>query len=132
MSNLQYTRPVSFPPVVKNLIILNILVWIAQLIYDKQSGLTMKIALWPIDTSYFKPYQIATHMFAHASYGPGGQIIFFHILFNMLSLFMIVRVLENVWGGKRFLLFYLVCGVGAAATHLLIQYLMGGFAPAIV
>jgi rhomboid-like protein len=48
--------------------------------------------------------------------------IFFHILFNMLTLWMFGRILENVWGPKRFLLFYLVCGVGAAALHLGIQY----------
>jgi membrane associated rhomboid family serine protease len=63
----------------------------------------------------FQPYQIATHMFAHGS--------FTHILFNMFGLWMFGRVLENVWGPKRFLLFYLACGVGAAICHLTIQYL---------
>jgi membrane associated rhomboid family serine protease len=53
-------------------------------------------------------------MFAH---GP-----IYHILFNMFALWMFGRILENVWGPKKFLLFYLVCGIGAAACHLIIQY----------
>ncbi len=136
MSNFRYTRPDRFPPIVKNIIIINVLVWIAQLIYDKKDGLTFaltdKLALYPIDHPAFRPYQIATHMFAHASYTyPQGSIIFFHILFNMFGLFMFGRILENVWGSKRFLFFYLACGVGAAAAHLAMQYLMGGSSPAI-
>jgi membrane associated rhomboid family serine protease len=140
MSNFRTTRPDSFPPIVKNLIIINVLVWVAQLIYDVDGGsltmwLTSKIALWPIDSSEFKPYQVATHMFAHSSYAFSSatsySVVFFHILFNMLSLFMFGRILENVWGAKRFLLFYLACGVGAAATHLTVQYITGGYAPAV-
>jgi membrane associated rhomboid family serine protease len=124
MSDLRYTRPERFPPIVKNLIIINILVWIAQLVFHNPGfDLTDKIALYPIDTPDFKPYQVATHMFAHASYGPGGSIAFYHILFNMFTLWMFGRILENVWGGKRFLIFYLLCGLGAAACHLLVQHL---------
>jgi rhomboid-like protein len=131
MSNFRFTRVDRFPPIVKNLIIINILVWVAQLMFDREYGLTLKLGLWPIDTSYFKPYQVATHMFAHASYGPGGQIMFFHILFNMFGLYMFGRILENVWGAKRFLFFYLACGIGAAAAHLIMQYIMGGYSFAV-
>jgi membrane associated rhomboid family serine protease len=136
MSDFRYHRPSNFPPIVKNLIIINVLVWIAQLIFDKQNGeltgaLTNKIALFPIGTDQFKPYQIATHMFAHAAYDPAGHFIVYHILFNMLVLWMFGRILENVWGPKRFLLFYLVCGVGAAATHLAVQYFTGGYSAAV-
>jgi membrane associated rhomboid family serine protease len=127
MSEFRYTRPNSFPPVVKNLIILNVLAWIAQLALDSQYQLTMRGALWPVNTPLFEPYQVFTHMFLHApSLG-----MFFHILFNMFALFMFGRVLENVWGPKKFLFFYLACGVGAAAVHLLMQYLLGGVAPAV-
>src|SRR5678816_574827 len=99
MSNFRYTRPDSFPPVIKNLIIINVLVWIAQLIYDKKDGLTYfltnKIGLHAIGDPEFKPYQIATHMFAHSTYSyPQGNIQFFHILFNMFGLYMFGRVLE--------------------------------------
>ena len=134
MSNFQFTRPNSFPPIVKNLIIINVIIWIAQLIYDRSDGaltmfLTGKIALYPINHPDFKPYQIATHMFAHASYAGSAfryHIVFYHILFNMFTLYMFGRVLENVWGAKRFLLFYLACGLGAAAAHLAMQYFQGG------
>lgn len=131
MSNFKFQRIDRFPPVIKNIIIINILVWVAQLIYDQQWGLTIKIALWPIDFPLFKPYQIATHMFAHASYDQHNNIVFYHIAFNMLALFMFGRILENVWGAKRFLFFYLACGVGAAIAHLGMQYVLGGGAPAV-
>lgn len=130
MSDFKYYRPNAFPPIVKNLIIINVLVWVAQQMFAKQYHITEYISLYPImpqqlheilvfnnvytDYEKFRPYQIVTHMFAH---GP-----IFHILFNMFGLWMFGRVLENVWGPKRFLLFYLVCGVGAAACHLAIQY----------
>jgi len=122
MSDFRYYRPSNFPPVVKNLIIINVLVWIAQLVFAKEN-LTEKLALWPIDTPEFKPYQIFTHMFAHAAYDGRGGIVFYHILFNMFSLWMFGRILENVWGPKRFLFFYLASGIGAAACHLLVQHL---------
>ena len=131
MSDYRFTRPDRFPPVVKNLIIINVLVWIAQLIYDKQWGLTLKIGLWPVNTPFFEPYQLLTHMFAHASYDGNNNIIFFHILFNMFGLYMFGRILENIWGPKRFLFFYLACGIGAAGAHLLMQYLLGTFSFAV-
>lgn len=122
MSDFRYTRPSSFPPVIKNLIIINALVWVAQLFFDQQYDLSGKLGLWPIGSEHFKPYEIATHMFAHATYIPGGGIMFWHILFNMLMLWMFGRILENVWGGKRFLFFYLACGVGSAIAHMTVQY----------
>jgi len=127
MSNFQFTRPEKFPPVVKNLIIINVLVWIAQLTLDSQFQITIRGALWPIDSPLFAPYQLLTTMFLHA---PSFQM-FFHILFNMFALFMFGRVLENVWGAKRFLIYYIACGIGASAAHLIMQYIMGGDAPAV-
>jgi len=134
MSNVRFTRPDSFPPIVKNLIIINVLVFVAQVIFDQQYHLTDKFTLQPIisdhlkdalrhnaptvEIPHFSPYQIFTHMFTHAPLPA-----FYHIAFNMLVLWMFGRVLENVWGAKRFLTFYLVCGIGAAAIHLLVQYL---------
>jgi membrane associated rhomboid family serine protease len=125
-------RPNNAAPIVKNLVIINVLVFVAQLALESQFQLTEKIMLYPAMPQQlhdilvssgtlkanqgFEPYQIATHMFAHA------PNMFFHILFNMFGLWMFGRILENVWGGKRFLLFYLACGVGAALCHLTIQY----------
>jgi len=116
MSNFRPTRVDPFPPVIKNLIIINALVYIAQLMLDKQFDLTAKLGLWPVESSHFNPYQVFTHMFTHSP-----QIIF-HILFNMFTLWMFGRVLENVWGAKRFLFFYLACGIGAALAHLAVDY----------
>ena len=123
MSDFRYYRPDNFPPIVKNLMIINVLVFVAQMIFDKQYDLTMRLAMWPVDSPFFRPYQIVTHMFSHGSIG--------HIFFNMFSLWMFGKILENVWGGKRFLLFYLICGIGAAALHLAVEYFMGGIAPAV-
>jgi membrane associated rhomboid family serine protease len=109
------------PTVVLNLIIINALVWIAQILLDKTWGLTDKIALFPYNSGLFKPYQLVTHMFAHASYDGRGGIVFFHILFNMYALWMFGSVLERVWGPKRFLIFYLSCGLVAGLAQLLLS-----------
>ncbi|WP_346237607.1 rhomboid family intramembrane serine protease [Niabella insulamsoli] len=123
-----FQRPTEqFPPAIKNLILINVLVWVGQLIFDNRlgpvfadgafvGGFTAKIALWPFSSEHFKPWQLVTHMFAHAAWQP---YLFVHILFNMLALWMFGRVLENVWGSKRFLIFYMICGLGAAVAHLL-------------
>ncbi|HVG42267.1 MAG TPA: rhomboid family intramembrane serine protease [Chitinophagaceae bacterium] len=123
MNDFRYTRPNTLPPIVKNLIIINVLVFLAQISIGKQFELTGHLALYSVLHPAFSPYQIATHMFAH------GSIT--HILFNMFGLWMFGKELENRWGPKRFLLFYLICGVGAALFHLLIQYLQGDYGAAL-
>ena len=101
-------------PVVLNLIIINVLVYIVQFLFDgPEEKISSLIALFPYNTPYFKPYQLVTHMFAH-----GG---FFHLLFNMFVLWMFGSTLERVWGPKRFLIFYLVCGLAAGVTHLVLE-----------
>ena len=99
-NSFQQTTPVVF-----NLIIINALVYFAQFMFDgADEKITREIALFPLFKSpYFKPYQVVTHMFAH-----GGL---FHLLFNMLVLWMFGSMLERVWGPKRFFIFYLVCGL---------------------
>ena len=100
-------------PVVLNLIIINALIYMAQLILDKSIGLTNILALYSFKSEYFRPYQLVTHMFTHS---PGS---FFHFLFNMYALWMFGNVLERVWGPKRFLIFYLVCGLAAGVAQML-------------
>lgn len=117
MSNFRFTRPDNFPPVVKNLIIINVLVFAAQITMDNQFHITEKIMLYPVMFPQFKPYQIFTHLFAHS------PALLFHIIFNMFGLWMFGKILENVWGSKRFLFFYLACGLGSALLHMLVQYL---------
>jgi len=97
-------------PVVLNLIIINALVFVAQMVFDSTWELTNRMALYSYNSGLFEPYQLVTHMFAH-----GG---FFHILFNMYALWMFGSVLERVWGPKRFLIFYLVCGLAAGLTQM--------------
>lgn len=97
-------------PVVLNLIIINALIFVAQMVFDSTWGLTNRMALYSYNSGLFEPYQLVTHMFAH-----GG---FFHILFNMYALWMFGSVLERVWGPKRFLIFYLVCGLAAGLTQM--------------
>jgi membrane associated rhomboid family serine protease len=97
-------------PVVLNLIIINILVFVAQLLLDNSLYLTNRIALYGYNHPLFEPYQLVTHMFAH-----GGVM---HILFNMYALWMFGSVLERVWGPKRFLIFYFVCGLAAGVAQM--------------
>ena len=97
-------------PVVLNLIIINALVFFAQIFLDKSFDIIEFFALYPYNSGLFKPYQLVTHMFTHAN--------FMHILFNMYALWMFGAALERVWGPKRFLVFYLVCGLAAGFTQL--------------
>lgn len=123
MSDFRYYRQDNFPPVIKYLIIINAVVFAAQSFLDKQFFLTGHLALWPVNTPDFKAYQVITHMFAHGSIG--------HIFFNMFALWTFGKTLENVWGAKRFLNFYLLSGIGAAVVHLAVQYFTGGYGFAI-
>jgi len=99
-----------FTPVVLNLIIINAIVFVAQLVFDSTLGLTNILALYPYNSGLFEPYQLVTHMFAH-----GG---FLHIFFNMYALWIFGTTLERVWGPKKFLIFYLVCGLAAGLTQM--------------
>lgn len=118
MSNEQY-RPNSFsllPPVVKNLLILNGLFFLATISLDRAYHIDLEdiLGLHYFAAHKFAPYQLITYMFMHGS--------FMHILFNMFALWMFGTALENYWGPKRFIIFYLVTGLGAALTHYLVMY----------
>ena len=119
MSSAYFGRAGSTPPVVKNLIIINVLMYLATLGFQElhsgstwtgNSGFTMSAS------PYFQPYQIITHMFMHGSIG--------HIFFNMFAFWMFGRVLETVWGGKRFFIYYMVTGLGAAFLHEVVYFIL--------
>jgi membrane associated rhomboid family serine protease len=113
-----------FPTVIKNLIIINVLVYVACIVLNMQFkfDLSNYSALHFFTSQYFRPYQLVTHLFTHAYYDPsGGGIIFYHILFNMLGLWMFGSPLENFWGPKRFFIFYFFCGLGAALLYTGVQ-----------
>ena len=98
------------PPAVKNLLIINIIVFIGtELIGDP---MYQWFALFPIGSPFFRWWQFVTHMFMHGN--------FMHIFFNMWSLIVFGPMLERLWGSKKFLIFYFVCGLGAALCHELV------------
>jgi membrane associated rhomboid family serine protease len=105
-------------PVVKNLLIINVLLFLATYVFGSQFhfSLTRYLALYYPGSQYFQPYQYLTYMFMH-----GG---FAHIIFNMYALWMFGTAIENAWGGKRFLFYFLFTGIGAAALHTLVNYLI--------
>lgn len=100
------------PPVVKNLIIINILFFMAEMLLPHGNGdrLVEMLALHFWESPNFGVYQIVTHMFLHAN--------FTHLFFNMFALWMFGRILEYDLGSKRFLIFFMVSGMGAALIHL--------------
>jgi membrane associated rhomboid family serine protease len=115
----------NLTPVVRNLIIINVVIFLLQQLLPIGSsrceeflyspGLTGLISLWPIGSCAFAPYQFFTYMFAHGS--------FMHILFNMLALASFAPILETHWGEKKFLIFYLATGIGAGVIYAGVHYL---------
>lgn len=114
-------RPGRFqvlPTIVKNLIIINVIMVVAQFALGKYGiDLADYLGLHYWRSKLFQPWQLVTHMFMHGSYNDVGGTIS-HIFFNMFGLWMFGSVLENIWGPKRFLIFYIICGIGAAVLHL--------------
>ncbi|WP_152270832.1 rhomboid family intramembrane serine protease [Agriterribacter humi] len=114
-------RPGGFrvlPLVIKNLLIINGLFYLAQIIFGKTGSFSMEnlFALHDVRSVYFRPHQIVSYMFLHSPRD------FTHILFNMFALWMFGSALENYLGPKRFLFFYMICGIGAAMLHLGVLY----------
>ncbi len=103
----------SLPTVTKNLIIINVIIFIATLV--NQEFMIGTFALFYPTSPYFRWWQVVTHMFMH-----GG---FWHIFFNMYTLLIFGGVVERIIGPKKFLLFYFICGFGAVALHLGVEYL---------
>ncbi|WP_080903620.1 rhomboid family intramembrane serine protease [Parabacteroides sp. Marseille-P3160] len=102
----------SIPTVTKNLIIINVLFWVASLVLPRIGiDLVSLLGLHFPGVSDFYFFQFITYMFMHDPHSFG------HIFFNMFAVFMFGRVLESVWGPKRFLLFYIVTGIGAAVVQ---------------
>jgi membrane associated rhomboid family serine protease len=100
----------------KNLLIVNVLAFIATFVFERSGiDLTRMLGLHFFFASEFHIYQFITYMFLH-----GG---FTHILFNMFALWMFGSVIERVWGPKKFLFYYICCGVGAGFTQELVQYI---------
>ena len=112
-------------PAVKNLIIINVIFYVASLVFYSTFGVAIEdyLGLHIPSAEAFNPIQLVTYMFLHAYYTPGHGIIITHLFFNMFALFMFGRMLEMVWGTKRFLIYYFVTGIGAAVIHIITQYI---------
>ncbi len=105
----------NMPPVTKNLLIINVLVFFATIAL-RLHGIDLEdmLGLHFLLASHFRFYQFFTYMFVHAN--------LWHIFFNMFALWMFGRIIEQVFGVRRFIIFYLVCGVGAGLMQELVQY----------
>lgn len=122
---MQNRRMPPIPEVIKNLLIINVLMYLAAAFFGQMSEY---LALYPIMSEGFQPYQIITHMFMHSM----GSI--WHIAFNMFALWMFGRDVEYSMGAKKFLIFYFVAGLGAAFLHQVagyieLQYAMANLTP---
>lgn len=102
------------PNVTKNLLIINTLCYFAMVVVKQAFGFDMNdlFGLHYYQSSHFHPFQFITYMFMHGS--------FEHLFFNMFALWMFGSVIENYWGGRKYLLYYLMTGIGAAMTHYLV------------
>jgi len=115
----QDIRPSGFsliPPVVKNLLIINGLFYLGTMAMSQYGlDLVKLLGLYIPQSDYFKPHQLVSYIFMHGSME--------HIFFNMFALWMFGAAIENYWGGKRFLTYYMVTGLGAGFIHLGVQEL---------
>ena len=103
----------SLTPAVKNIIIINVLIYLACFVVP---GLNDALTGYYFASPNFRPWQIVTHMFMHSQYD------FTHIFFNMYALYLFGTALENYWGTKRFVIYYMTCGVGAFFLHMGVGY----------
>lgn len=109
----------SIPAVTRNLIIINVVVWLFTALIGE--NMYKYFALFAFSSPFFWPWQLVTHMFMHGS--------FWHLFFNMYTLLIFGIPLERTWGGKKFLLFYFVTGLGAALCHNLVLQLQIALLP---
>jgi len=116
----QQYSPTGFtllPPVVKNLLIINGLFFLATLSFETAFGIDLVtlMGLHYFQSDLFRPYQFVSYMFLHGSIS--------HVVMNMFALWMFGYLLENVWGSKRFLTYYMITGIGAAIVQTFVHWI---------
>jgi rhomboid-like protein len=104
---------INIPPVVKNLLIINVIFFAATYLFKQQINLEEYLSVFYFDSPFFKVWQPITYMFMHGSIA--------HIFFNMFALYSFGSILEAHWGGKKFINFYLITGLGALALQWGVQ-----------
>lgn len=112
-------RTFQTPPVVLNLIIINVLVYMATALLPLGKWIFGFGSLFWVGNPLFHTYQFVTYMFLHAN--------FEHVFFNMFALWMFGRTLEYELGSRRFLVYYMVCGIGAALIQMLAAWASGEY-----
>ena len=113
MSEIRFRNYTLLPPVVKNLLIINAIMYLATIVFETRGiNLTEIFGLHYVSSKNFEIWQLVTYMFMHGNFG--------HLFFNMFALWMFGASLENTWEPRRFLLYYMVCGIGAGLIQLLV------------
>ncbi|GHT02881.1 rhomboid family intramembrane serine protease [Bacteroidia bacterium] len=110
------------PPVTKNILLINGIIWIAGFVFQRFGiNLSEILGLHYAQAHAFNVYQLVTYMFTHEE--------FMHLFFNMFALWMFGSTVENAWGSKKFLIYYMVCGIGAGLTQELVAWSLIGDNP---
>ncbi|GHT45992.1 rhomboid family intramembrane serine protease [Bacteroidia bacterium] len=105
----------SLPVMTKNILLINGVIWLAAWLFpERMFNLSSMFGLHYVQARDFHWYQLATSMFV--------QEEFMHLFFNMFALYMFGRIVEETWGGRHFLFYYMVCGIGAGLTQELVAY----------
>ena len=118
MNNYRSPFAGAVPPVTLNIIIINVIVWLAQVAFLRNGfDLSRLFGLHYFESQGFRIYQLVTYMFLHDT----GS--FMHVFSNMFAVFMFGRTLEQVWGPKRFLSFYMITGTGAGLVQMLVAFI---------
>jgi membrane associated rhomboid family serine protease len=102
---------------------ISIIIIIACVVVFLMQNISAQLALWPLYSDYFQPWQLISYAFLH-----GG---FNHLFFNMFALWMFGLPVERMWGSQKFAEYYFICVLGAGLIQLLVQYLSGDIYPTI-
>jgi membrane associated rhomboid family serine protease len=108
------------PPATRAILVANVVLYLLQVLVPSALD---RLALWPLATPYFAPYQIITYAFLHGSFP--------HLFFNMFALYMFGRALEDFWGPRRFIVFYFACVLAAGLAQLLVTSLTDSLYPTV-
>jgi membrane associated rhomboid family serine protease len=114
---------IFLPPATRAIIVACVVVYLLQVLFPSE-GLN-RLQLWPLATSFFAPWQVITYAFLHATRHPE------HLFFNMFALFMFGRALEELWGPRRFLVYYFASVLAAAAAQLIVTAMTDSGYPTI-
>ena len=109
-------QPVTPLPISIGIIIICVIVFLLN-------NISAQLALWPLYSNYFQPWQLVSYGFLHGSFN--------HLFFNMFALWMFGLPIEKTWGSRKFAQYYFVCILGAGLIQLLVQYLSGDIYPTI-